>query len=191
MHIKGLRQGDVQMTAVGIMNAGLFFFLSQTKPIEHLASKKPTSSIFAKSVVASVLGQCMVHFCCLVATVYLCGSFFDESSTVLTPDGSFQPNLVNSSIFLLSSIININNFVVNYRGYPYTQSLTENGTLLKVVCSLYLCVAVVLGGQVIFVNDFLQMKVFPSSQFQVNLGLILLVNFLLSYSIDAVSRYME
>lgn len=190
MHTKGLRQGDVQMTAVGIMNAGLFFFLSQTKPIEHLASQKPVSSIFAKSVLVSVLGQCFIHLCCLVSVIIMCGVSNDQSTSVLTPDGTFQPNLCNSCVFLLSLVININNFVVNYHGYPYTQSLKENSLLFRVVIALYFGVAAILGGQLEFVNDFFQMKPFPSSTFQVNIGIILILNFLLSYAIDSFSRQL-
>jgi manganese-transporting P-type ATPase len=190
MHVQGLRQGDVQMTAVGIMNAGLFFFLSQTKPIESIAAKNPVPSIFKPSILISLFGQCIIHFTSLILILSMCDT--ERSDDIqLSHEGTFQPNVVNSSIFLASLTITVNNFVANYRGYPYTQSMTENVAFYRVICALYFCILVVLGNQIVFVNDFLQMQHFPSAKFQTKLGLILLFDFMGSLASEYAGRWLE
>eukprot|EP00605_Chrysophyceae_sp_TOSAG23-4_P000630 GSChrysophyteH1.ASY1.ANO1.711.1 assembled CDS len=42
LYLRGLKQGDFQMTANGIVTAGLFFFLSLAKPVGRIATTKPT-----------------------------------------------------------------------------------------------------------------------------------------------------
>ncbi len=46
-----------QMTATGLVTAGLFFFLSQAKPLNDISAARPPPSVFSTSVVVSVLGQ--------------------------------------------------------------------------------------------------------------------------------------
>ena len=38
LYLRGLKQGDFQMTANGIVTAGLFFFLSLAKPVGRIAA---------------------------------------------------------------------------------------------------------------------------------------------------------
>ncbi|KAJ1442715.1 hypothetical protein B484DRAFT_389897, partial [Ochromonadaceae sp. CCMP2298] len=121
------------MTAVGLVTAALFFLLSQAKPLQGIAPHKPTCSIFDKTVCLSLLGQFLVHFACLLATLHICNQHLDKGNFSLAPDGKFQPNVVNSAVFLLSALMQVNNFVVNYRGHPFTQSITENLYLWRTV----------------------------------------------------------
>ena len=124
LYLRGLKQGDMQMTASGLISAGLFFFLSQAKPLQNLSPEKPPSSVFNRSVVASVAGQFVVHLACLIATLALCERFITEEDPTMSADGKFQPNTVNSAVFLLSAVMQVNNFVVNYRGHPFTENIT-------------------------------------------------------------------
>ena len=72
LYLRGLKQGDLQMTANGLVTAGLFFFLSLSKPMSRIASSRPPSSVFALSASLSILGQFLVHLLCLVYTLQLC-----------------------------------------------------------------------------------------------------------------------
>lgn len=191
LYLKGLKQGDMQMTASGLVTAGLFFFLSQAKPVTRLAPSKPPSSVFARSIAASIAGQFVVHLACLVATLVLCETYMSTDDSTLTADGKFQPNVINSAMFLLSAVMQVNNFVINYRGHPFTQSIQENATLWRSVQAIYVALLVVAGGQFEPLNDFLQMAPFPSSHFQGLLLLILLLNFGLNYGIELASRRLE
>ena len=188
LYLKGLKQGDVQMTAVGLVNAGLFFFLSLAKPLIKLAPFKPPCSVFATSVMVSVCGQFFAHFGSLFATLRLCESFLKPSGRSNNiVDGKFQPNLINSAIFLLSAAMQVNNFVINYRGPPFTQDLKENVYLWRSVLVIYVLLLVVIGGQFEPLNDFLQLAPFPSSIFQAQLLGILVLNFLVCYFAEKIS----
>lgn len=191
LYMRGLKQGDTQMTASGLIIAALFFFLSQAKPLQRISPIKPPSTVFALSVVLSILGQFIVHLCSLVAVLHLCETFTAAEDFSLSPDGKFQPNVVNSSVFLLSAVMQINNFVINYRGHPYTQSITENVTLWRSVQVLYCVLLIVAGGQLEPLNDLLQMAPFPSSEFQGYLIAIVGSNFLLAYGVEQACQKLE
>jgi len=148
LYLKGLKQGDIQMTANGLVTAGLFFFLSQAKPLTKISSNRPPKSVFSLSIVLSIVGQFVVHLVSLFAMLQLCEKYSqkEEDSVIISSDGRFQPNIVNSAFFLLNAVIQINNFVVNYRGAPFTQSIFENTILWRTVQFLYALVALATSG---------------------------------------------
>jgi cation-transporting ATPase 13A1 len=89
-------------------------------------------------------------------------------------------------------IIQVNNFVVNYRGHPFTQSIQENVHLWRSVQFIYAALLIVAGGQLEPLNDLLQMSPFPSPAFQASLLGILVVNFAACYGIEKIcQRYLE
>lgn len=191
LYLRGLKQGDTQMTATGLVIAALFFFLSQAKPVPGIAAQRPTSSIFAKAVVLSLLGQFIVHFASLLAVLFICEQYVAKDDFSLSADGKFQPNVVNSAVFLLSALMQINNFVVNYRGHPFTQSIFENVYLWRSVQVLYGVLLVVAGGQLEPLNDLLQMAPFPSPEFQAYLLGILVFNFGACYTVESLCQKLE
>jgi cation-transporting ATPase 13A1 len=86
----------------------------------------------------------------------------------------------------------VNNFVVNYRGHPFTQSIQENTLLWRSVQGIYASLLIVAGGQLPPLNDFLQLAPFPSSNFQAILIAILVLNFGVSFAIEkACQRFLE
>lgn len=184
LYMRGLKQGDTQMTASGLIVAGLFFFLSQAKPLQRVSAIKPPSTVFSRGVALSIMGQFAVHLCSLLAVLQLCHKHVLSDDFSLAPDGKFQPNIVNSAMFLLSALMQINNFVVNYRGHPFTQSISENVMLWRSVQVLYGVLLVVAGGQLEPLNDLLQMAPFPSSEFQAILVGILGFNFIAAYAVE-------
>jgi cation-transporting ATPase 13A1 len=192
LYLRGLKQGDMQMTASALVTAGLFFFISQAKPMMNLAPKKPPSSVFCVSVAVSIAGQFIVHLGCLIATLKLCEQYIVADDHTMSADGKFQPNVVNSAVYMLSTVMQVNNFVVNYRGHPFTQSTQENTLLWRTVQGVYAALLIVAGGQLPPLNDFLQMAPFPNSNFQASLIGILVVNFALGYLIEkGCQKYME
>lgn len=191
LYLRGLKQGDTQMTATGLVIAALFFFLSQAKPVPGISTQRPVSSIFAKAVLLSLLGQFLVHFASLLAVLYICEQYVAVDDFSLSADGKFQPNVVNSAVFLLSALMQVNNFVVNYRGHPFTQSIFENIYLWRSVQVLYGLLVVVAGGQLEPLNDLLQMAPFPSPEFQAYLLAILAFNFGACYGVESVCQKLE
>jgi cation-transporting ATPase 13A1 len=188
LYLKGLKQGDTQMTVSGLASALLFFFLSQSKPLHRIDSSKPQTSVFQKSGAFSVWGQFIVHLICLVSTLKLCESYVHADDPSLAVDGKFQPNIINTSMYLLGMTMLINNFVVNYCGHPFVQSIEDNALLWRSIIGLYACIVVVVGGQVEPLNDALQLSPFPGADFQASLLGILLFNFGASYGIEQACR---
>lgn len=184
LYLKGLKYGDTQMTATGVLSAGLFFFLSQTKPLLQLSPERPPSSVFHKSVGLSILGQFLVHFLSLIILIRLSERYIAADDSTLSPDGAFQPNIINTSMFLLSVVMQTNNFVVNYRGHPFTQSITDNIYLWRSIQVVYFLVLVAVGGQFEPLNDLIQLAKFPLPEYQVYLLIILGGNFGLSWLVE-------
>lgn len=203
LYLRGLKQGDLQMTASGLITAALFFFLSQAKPLTRIAPNKPPSSAFSLSVSLSIVGQFIVHLSCLIATLALCeqhsgssgngkgGGISSNGVGMSTADGKFHPNVINTAVYLLSSTMQINNFVVNYRGNPFTQSIQENVMLYGCVRVIYLILLVLVGGQVDPLNDFLQLAPFPNSTFQAWLVCILAFNLGACFGIEKLCQRLE
>jgi len=191
LYLRGLKQGDTQMTITGLATAGLFFFLSQAKSLPKLSSHKPPSTVFAKSVLISIAGQFLVHLCSLIGTLYMCEVFSPSDQLSGSPDGRFRPNLVNSAVYMLSSIMQINNFIVNYRGHPFTQSIQENTSLWRSVLVVYGVLFVACTEALEPLNDLLQLAKFPSAEFRSCLICILALNFGLTWTIEKTCHRFE
>ena len=93
----------------------------------------------------------------------------------------------------MSSVMQINNFVVNYRGAPFTQNIQDNMTLWRSVQILYGSVAVAVSGILEPFNDLLQLAPFPSEspEFKSYLMFLLVANFGVAYSVEYMCRKIE
>jgi cation-transporting ATPase 13A1 len=223
LYLRGLKQGDYQMTAAGLLTAGLFFFLSQAKPMPTLAPYAPPASVFSASVLYSIIGQFIVHIATVLLTVYMC-DYFDMTTAgddsvlqldsvaavsggggaytasvlarqvhrrISIPDSAFHPNLLNSAMYIIGVLIQTNNFVVNYRGEPFTQSLVDNKPLLRSVQLIYLVLFIALTEVFTPLNDLLQLITFPNLNFKYALGGVCLANFALCFCIERMCRSLE
>ena len=85
----------------------------------------------------------------------------------------------------------INNFVMNYRGHPFTQSIQENELMWRSVQVLYVLLLVIVGGQLEPLNDFLQLAPFPSSDYQMYLIALLVTNTAAIYGVEKFSLLYE
>lgn len=236
LYLRGLKHGDMQMTASGIVIAALFFFLSQAKPLMDVSSHAPPASVFAPAVYLSIAGQFLVHLLSMMVTVYLCDrvtilssataaaaasgsaiidvnvSFVSSMMSLLSPptthhlslttatgsavysapDSRFSPNLINTTMFILMTWMQANNFAVNYRGPPFMESLTSHVYLQRSLIAVYVTMLIVVGGQFEPFNDFLQLVQLPSDhQFQAQFVLILVVNIAACFGIERVCRRLE
>lgn len=198
LYLQGLKYGDTQMTLTGLMTAALFYLISIAKPLPELSDAKPPGSVFHRSVLFSIFFQFSVHLACLIAVLQLCDwRFRREESTgegggyPLGADAQFQPNLVNTAVYLLYSAIQVNNFFVNYRGAPFTENIWDNRNLSGSFFAVYLFLAILVSGVIEPLNDLLQIVPFPSQRFRALLTLILLADLLLALVIEWISRRME
>ena len=185
LYLFGVKQGDLQMTALGLAVAALFFFVSRAEPLERLSAERPPARIFCAQVCVSIALQFAVHLGCLMDTLERAKPLVLQTSKdpSIAPDGPFRPNLVNTAIFLLSAVTQVNTFTANYRGHPFMQSLGENKALGYFTLGLYV-VLLVLALEVLPVfNHWLQLVPLPSA-FRGHLVGLLLVDTLAVVAIE-------
>jgi cation-transporting ATPase 13A1 len=215
LYLHGVKTGDTQATAAGMVLTVFFMCISWAKPLKRLAPEQPRTSVFNAPLLISVFGQFLIHLTTLVVAGYLCAPFAnshtsasnstsilndtsssdgigaplpspplssvreldefssaavdlagslastieDEASIVLgamksiaaarsgvetgveeEPKEKFTPNVLNTTIFLLSTAQQAVTFLVNYTGAPFMQPLMQNKVLLYgVLATVVMC----------------------------------------------------
>jgi manganese-transporting P-type ATPase len=175
LYLFGVKQADVQMTIVGLAIAALFFLVSRAEPLDKLSAERPPARIFCLQVCVSIVLQFVVHLGCLLVTLEMCRPFVRPDDPSMAPDGHFHPNIINTAVFLLSAVMQVNTFTANYRGHPFMQSLTENSALGYFTAGLYLVLALLASGILQPLNNFLQLVPCPSMDFRLRfMGLLVI-----------------
>jgi cation-transporting ATPase 13A1 len=163
LHMHGVKQGDRQLTILGMAVAALFLFVTRGKPLPTLTSDRPPSSVLCTQALLSIAVQFAVHLCAILIATEAALAFVDPYDPSIIPDGSFNPNVLNTCTFLLTMVATINTFMVNYKGRPFMEDFHENKLLLR---SVQVCHAVIwICALEIFppLNDLLQLAPFPNT----------------------------
>lgn len=175
LYLDGIKYGDQQMMAEGILMTVAYLALSNATPLTELSPIRPLTSIFHPSLFLSLLGQFAIHLGSMVyATSY--------TKQHMPPDWQpkvgvkFEPSLLNTVVFLVSTVQSVSVFVVNYKGRPFMQSITQNKSLLYSLglCSIGVFIAATEAMPVF--NKVLQCVPFPSEEFSETIFTILLLN---------------
>ncbi|KAI5193062.1 manganese-transporting P-type ATPase [Nematocida minor] len=133
----GIKYGDFQMTAAGVLSAVSFTFFGKSRPLPQISKEKPVARIFSRYIVVSVILQTAVH----IAAFYFTYQGVIKYGPIVMQE-KFSPSLANTSMFLLGSALQVTTLVVNYVGRPFRESLTENKKLLNsLVLSVIMVVA--------------------------------------------------
>lgn len=99
--------GDVQMTIAGLATAALFFFVSRAEPLEKLSAERPPPRIFCLQVCVSIILQFVVHLACLIGALEMSEPYVKKGDPSMAPDGPFSPNIINTTVFLLSAVMQV------------------------------------------------------------------------------------
>lgn len=161
LFLHGVKQGDRQLTILGVGVAALFLFVTRGKPLPSLSPTRPPSSVLCVQALLSIALQFGIHFGAILLVTEVALSFVDPYDPSMIPDGPFNPNTLNTCTFLMSSLATVNTFAVNYRGEPFMEPLKENKMLLR---SLQVCYGVLLVCALeLFppLNDLFQLTEFP------------------------------
>ena len=165
LFLHGVKQGDRQLTILGIVVAGLFFLVTRGKPLPHLSATLPPTSILCTEALVSIGLQFLAHYALMVVATEIALSFVDPYDPSMIPDGPFNPNTLNTCTFLISVLATVNTFAVNYRGEPFVQPLRSNKMLRR---SLQLCYVILFACVLeIFppLNDLFQLAEFPDIRY--------------------------
>lgn len=178
LYLDGVKNGDFQMTMMGLAMGILFMLISLSKPLDKLSTLRPHRSIFSPSIVQSVLCQFVFHFITLIYIVSATDPYVvrDESTQ---PDTDFQPNLKNNVVFIYTWTMTATTFLVNYEGEPYMQPLKENSKLYKGLIGMYIIALFAIADVSDFVRESLQLVPFPDQSIQIRITLALALDTIL------------
>ncbi|KZV70146.1 endoplasmic reticulum Ca-transporting P-type ATPase [Peniophora sp. CONT] len=126
-YLDGIKFGDYQITVTGMLMSVCFLCISRAKPIEKLSRERPLGNIFNFYVLLSVLLQFALHIVTMVYITDLCHALEDRGPIDL--EAKFEPNLLNTAVFLLGLSQQVSTFALNYQGRPFREGIRENPML--------------------------------------------------------------
>lgn len=189
LYLDGVKSGDRQMTARGLLLTVAFLSISRAAPLKKLSTVRPLESIFHPALFLSLLGQFAIHLLCMMYTVALAKQYLpNDWEPSIT--GKFEPNLINSVVFLVECVQQVSVFVVNYKGQPFMTSITSNSFLLY---SLAFCgFGAFLAASNYFpeFNTLLQLVEYPSEGFRRMLMSVLVLNIGATFVWDRLMHFI-
>jgi cation-transporting ATPase 13A1 len=188
LYLYGVKQGDTQMTFFGLAVAAFFFFVSRSKPLPMLAEQRPPSRVFSPFVLLSVSCQFFVHFLTLSCAMWLCDEHVDPSDPSMMQDGDFRPNVINTVVFLVSIIFQVNSFGANYRGEPFMESLRDNKGLHRSLLAGWAVGFVCASDVLMPLNDMFQLVPLPSSSFRFQIVGLLVLDTIATFGFEWLIR---
>lgn len=115
LYLQGVKWGDTQMTIASLSVAGFFFCISRSQPLKHLSLERPHKRLFTPYMLLSVLGQFALHMCVLLTAIAAADPHTPTDAEHRAPEKKFQPNVLNTVVYLISNTQTIATFAANYR----------------------------------------------------------------------------
>ncbi|KGG52550.1 ATPase [Mitosporidium daphniae] len=187
LHNAGVRLGDFQLTISGLLLSSCFFFLSRSKPLSTLSKERPASTIFTVYSITSIIGQFAVHCFALIYLDQCIRIYSPEKPLLHSEDYTFTPSLMNSSIYLLSLLMQVSTFAINYQGPPFRESMLDNGGLKKSLFAVGSFVLVSAAEIFPDMNEMMQIVPFPPG-FSAKLLFLMISDFFICFVIEVTSK---
>lgn len=186
MYLDGVKLGDIQATISGVFTAAFFLFISHARPLPTLSAERPHPNVFCLYVFLSLLGQFAIHILFLILSVKEAEKYMPEEC--IEPDSEFHPNLVNTVSYMVSMMIQVATFAVNYMGHPFNQSVTENKPFLYALLAAVGFFTVITSDLLRDLNDWLRLVPLPRG-LRNKLLLWAFLMFLVCYTWEQLSRW--
>eukprot|EP00752_Nemacystus_decipiens_P010629 g9467.t1 len=183
LYLDGVKYGDRQMTALGMLMSVSFITISRAKPLSKLSPVRPITSIFHPALFLSILGQFSLHMGCMVYAVARSKEHLDEDYEP-DLDGDFKPNMINSVVFLVGAVQQVSVFVVNLKGRPFMGGLSENKPLLYSLAATFALTFMSASETIPRLNKWLQLEPFPDDAFRNAIMLVLMLDIVAAFLWD-------
>jgi cation-transporting ATPase 13A1 len=185
LHLAGIRYGDFQVTITGVLLSACFLFLTRSDPIKKLSPKRPQPNILNAYLLVSVLLQFAIHVGTLVVVMGDAARFSFPHK--ISHKAEFAPSLVNTAVYLLSLVMQLSTFVVNYQGRPFRESLFENKNLRNSLLAVSGVAMVAATEMIPEFNEWLQLVPMPPT-FRRKLLSILFMDFFGCWAVETVAH---
>ena len=204
--LEGARSSERQMMASSwlILTASLAF--SYSTPIDKMSPVRPIKSLFHPAIFISMIGQAIIHLCCMVYAVQLATSTMGPKKLAevvafnkavragesVTPESDgdedpwaefsmlwskpFMPNLMNTVIFLVETAQIMAVLLVNYKGRPWMKGVMENHALCL---SLFITIAALMvfaWGISPELNKLIHLEEFPDDEFRWQVAALVMIS---------------
>eukprot|EP00521_Asterionellopsis_glacialis_P010024 CAMPEP_0195288728 /NCGR_PEP_ID=MMETSP0707-20130614/5273_1 /TAXON_ID=33640 /ORGANISM="Asterionellopsis glacialis, Strain CCMP134" /LENGTH=1602 /DNA_ID=CAMNT_0040348627 /DNA_START=32 /DNA_END=4840 /DNA_ORIENTATION=+ len=189
LYLDGVKYGDTQMTATGMLMSISFMSVSRSKPLERLSSVRPLTSIFHPSLFLSLLIQFSIHLTTMYIAVRAAKQHLPEDYKV-DLDGVFKPGIVNSVVFLVSNVQQVTVFVVNLQGRPFMTGLTENRPLLWSLVATFILTFMFASESLPGLNKYFQLVPFPDEAFRNFILTILAIDVFATFTLDRLMKFI-
>jgi manganese-transporting P-type ATPase len=104
LFLHGVKQGDRQLTILGVVVTLLFFFVTRAEPLSVLSPIRPPASVLCVQALVSISGQFLICLATILLATEAALFFVDPYDPSLVPDGPFNPNVLNTCTFLLTCL---------------------------------------------------------------------------------------
>lgn len=197
LYLDGIKFSDTQATLQGLLLASCFLFISRSKPLTKLSKQRPLPNIFNMYTIMTVLTQFAVHFICLVYLVHEASIRSPERDTkpkldMDLPENAepeFTPDLINSTVYIISMALQISTFVINNRGEPFMEGIQENKPLLYSVIISGGTVFALAAGFLPDLSNMFEIVDFPPD-FRLILVQVLIADMVFAYVVDRACLWL-
>lgn len=119
--IVGIKFSDPQMVSIGILSSIAFTAITRPKALDSISKQKPITSIFSLYILFSIVSQSIVQ----ISALYLVYKNIPVAKAV----EAFEPSVLNTVLFIISSTQTVATLFCNYIGRPFREDLNENRLL--------------------------------------------------------------
>ncbi|KAI8618780.1 hypothetical protein BC830DRAFT_1208454 [Chytriomyces sp. MP71] len=186
-YLAGIKQGDWQATIAGFLITICFFGIAKSSACERLSKKRPQANVFNFYIIISVLGQVAVHVACLAYIRHQAIEYSEELDEIKL-DAEFQPNLLNSAVYLVSLIMQVSTFAINYQGEPFRESLFANKSLYNSIMMVSAVAAAAATEISPELNSSMQLVPFPDD-FRYKLMATMAFDFGGAWTVEVITNY--
>jgi manganese-transporting P-type ATPase len=189
LYFEGVKYGDSQYTAMGMLGSISSIAVSRSKPLDKLSRVRPLNSIFHPALFVSLMGQFAIHLGTMYLAVQAAKRHLpDDYEPEL--DGIFKPGILNTVVFLVINVPQCMVYFVNLQGRPFMTGVTENSPLLWSLAANFILTFMFANESVPGLNRYFQLVPFPDTTFRDYVLTILAINLVATFAFDRLMQFI-